>query len=103
MALAALLALATAGARPATPGGRGNDTASVYPAQLLPESPAPARPPGAAWTAGSGPEVVLRFAVDSTGRVELPTVEVLDARDAAALAAVRAVLPGLHYLPARLV
>jgi hypothetical protein len=98
-----LALVATVGAGPGPRAGSGDGTEAVYPAQLLPESPAPAWPAGAAWAGGNGPEVVLRFVVDSTGRVELPTVEVLDARDRAALAAVRAVLPGLRYLPARLV
>ena len=100
----ALAALATVGAQPATrTGAPADDTSAVYPAQLLPESPAPARPAGAAGGAGAGSEVVLRFVVDSAGRVEVPTAEVLDARDPAALASVRAVLPGLRYLPARMV
>ncbi len=102
-ALAVIAALTAVGAVRAAPDGSSHSTELVYPAQLLPESPAPARPVGAAWTTGAGPEVVLRFVVDSTGRVEPSTVEVLDAHDPSALAAVRAVLPGLRYLPARLV
>jgi hypothetical protein len=102
-ALAVFAALAAVGAVRAPPTSPGDSTDVVLPAQLLPESPAPARPVGAAWTTGARPEVVLRFVVDTTGRVEVPSVEVLDARDPTALAAVRAVLPGLRYLPARLV
>ena len=99
--LAALAVLTTVNAGPARPARHADDLSVLHPAQLLPESPTPARPADATWASGAGPEVVLRYVVDSTGRVELPTVEVLDGRDPATLAAVRAVLPGLRYLPAR--
>ncbi len=52
---------------------------------------------------GSGGETVFAFVVDTTGRIELPTVQTLLATDSVTARQARVALAGVRYIPARLV
>ncbi len=69
-------------------------------ARLLPHSPLPRYPEMLKAQRLEG-GARLRFVVNADGRVELSTVEVLDATHPAFTEAVRAVLPRLRFAPAR--
>lgn len=70
-------------------------------ARLLPRSPLP-RYPDLLHSRGLEGSVRVRFVVSASGRVELETLEVLDATHPAFVEAVRAVLPRLRFAPAKL-
>lgn len=71
------------------------------PARLSPRSPLPRYPEGLRRLALVG-SVRAAFVVDSLGRVELPTVRVLEAAHPAFEASVRATLPRMRFEPARI-
>ena len=67
------------------------------PAILLPETVTPTI------VNGKGGEIVFAFVLDTTGRIELPTVETLLAPDSTSAAQARATLATVRYIPARMV
>jgi TonB family protein len=88
-------------------GGGGAPTAGVWtgPAVEIAAAPRPGNPPPrypAALEAGRTPgRVEARFVVDTLGRVEAGSVEIAGATDSRFAAAVRRVLGGYRFTPAR--
>jgi TonB family protein len=69
------------------------------PAAVAPGSPAPTYPP-ALWSAGIAGKVLVEVLVDSSGRADLATVDVLYSDNPQFTRAVRAALPKMQFLPA---
>jgi TonB family protein len=69
-------------------------------AERDPTSAAPAYPPHLLEQGVEG-YATLRFVVDSSGRVDLLSIRVLDSTHAAFVSAVRDAIPGMRYRPAR--
>ncbi|HET7456708.1 MAG TPA: TonB family protein [Gemmatimonadaceae bacterium] len=98
---------ATVGDAGGTSGGGGAGTGGVFdghtvevPAALRAGSPVP-RYPDALRASRVAGQVVVRFVVDTTGRVEPSSVQVTRSTDPLFTAAVRATLPSLRFTPAR--
>lgn len=91
----------TQGTGTALPGGAFSDLQVDVPAALLPRSPLPQYPAALRMLRSDG-HARLRFVVDARGRVELATVEILEASHPAFAAAVRAALPRMRFSPARI-
>lgn len=94
-------ASAAPGTATALPGGAFSDLQVDVPAALLPRSPLPQYPSSLRLMRLDG-HARLRFVVDARGRVELATVEVVEASHPAFAAAVRAALPRMRFRPARI-
>jgi TonB family protein len=82
-------------------GGAFSDLQVDVPAALLPRSPLPQYPASLRMLRSDG-HARLRFVVDARGRVELATVEIVEASHPAFAAAVRAALPRMRFSPARI-
>lgn len=98
--------------RPVTPGGRGTEPGAGVPggapmtglevdkpAAAIPGAATPAYPDGLKASGVEG-EALVRFVVDTLGRAEVGTFQVLEASHEAFGAAVRAALPRMRFLPA---
>lgn len=70
-------------------------------AERDPESAAPTYPPNL-MTVGIEGYAAMRFVVDTSGRVDLTSIRVLDATHPEFAAAVKAAMPGMRFTPARL-
>jgi len=70
-------------------------------AERSPESAAPHYPPHL-MNAGVEGYAAMRFVVDTTGRVDLTSIRVLDATHPEFAAAVKLAMPGMKFTPARL-
>lgn len=69
------------------------------PVMTVPGSPAP-RYPDLLKSAGVEGEVIVTFVVDTTGRAEPSSIQILNATNGLFSAAVRTALPGMRFLPA---
>jgi TonB family protein len=72
---------------------------SSRPVVLAPGSPAPAYPPSL-WSAGIAGKVLVELLVDSSGRADLTTVDVLYSDNPQFTRAVREALPKMQFIPA---
>jgi protein TonB len=95
------------------PGGRANGVAGVAPAEnqiylesqvekpvmAVPGSPAP-RYPDILKAAGVEGEVVVSFVVDTTGRADAASIQIVSATNELFGAAVRTAIPSMRFLPA---